>query len=886
MAKRHTSANLDALFKANRMAAREASKAAAMDAIKPTLQEQAMGVQAAGNSQAFDSFTNVLARTGYGTPNLAEGTEYVLRRFTLSYWNLISMYEGSWITRRIVELPAQCMVKAWPRLTSEIEPTDITRIDRALRRTNAKAQILTSITWARLFGGAGCLIAVKGQDKELDQPLDLDSIGVGDFSGLIPFDRWAGIYPGTNVCEDISRPIDFGLPESYEVRPQGGQNFRVHASRILRFTGPTVPSPEKEAYSTWGISVIEPVLQAIQAYDNISFNILALSFRANILGMKFPELAQMLSGLGSSAQATLGFEQRMTALNHLISSQSLVPLPKDGSIEATAYSFSGLSEVFQQFQLAVSGAAQIPVTRLWGKTITGLGNGDNEGDARVFEEKIATDQDTDLRPQLEKLYPVICASELGEVPDDLDLTFPSIRVLDEKEKAELSKTVVDTVMVAMNGAVISPRTAGKELKQSSDMTGIFTNITDEDIEALSDEIQPEGEVGGDLFGGEGGGLNPASGPAKVLKEEDKEGKAKAQPEATEAIRETQAPSNGHSDDGFEGLKRLAKAADAKYTPELVWLEAMDNEADTIPRSLRGTEEGQRLCRQHAAANISFYAEQFHVDVDKCKAYARTKAFDAGLREGVKNCQWCGDALDGDDVAEIGRSVVCPACADAYGRGRAKDVATSGLSAGDQLRVNGKTLTVRQVVHNTKDLFGNPTVQVIFETGEVLPYRVDGDVIVDGKKNQGRGYDADGPHVGPRRKVHGLGIVVETPRGYERHGKDDKGKPWSVTMGADYGYIKGHKGADGDSLDCYIGPDPSSEWCYIVDQAVLGNRKRYDEAKVMLGFKSQGDALRTYKANHHKAADVYLDFTPMHIDDFKEWLVTRDWRKPCSPEVRV
>ena len=40
----------------------------------------------------------------------------------------------------------------------------------------------------------------------LDEPLDIDTIELGSYKGLIPFDRWVGIYPDTNICTDITRP--------------------------------------------------------------------------------------------------------------------------------------------------------------------------------------------------------------------------------------------------------------------------------------------------------------------------------------------------------------------------------------------------------------------------------------------------------------------------------------------------------------------------------------------------------------------------------------------------------------------------------------------------------------------------------------------------------
>ena len=488
----------------------------------PNPMEAVLGIIGSNSAQAADMFSNVAARQGFGTPSLGQGAEYTLVRLSYSYWTLITLFRNHWISRKIVEGPAKDMVKAWPKLTSDIEPKDLSRIDRALRKTNTKNNFLTGLTWGRLFGGAGGLIVLKDQENQLDEPLNLDDIKPGDYKGIIPFDRWAGITPVGDVCTDINRPLDFNKPEMYEVRAQGGASFKVHSSRMLRFLGPTVPTPEVEAQSWWGISVLEPVYESITKLDNCSWNILGLTFRANLLGMKFDALAQMLSGVGASAQAAQGFEQRMSAVNQLMSNQSLIPLPKEGGFESFQASFAGLSDIFQLFQLDLAGAAEYPVTRLFGRTYNGLGQ-TGDGDERIYEEKISSDQSMYMVPQLEKLYPVVCMSELGEVPDDLDMVCPSIRVLDEKEKAELAKSVADTTTVYLNGGIMSPRRVAMEVKQSSDITGIGTNLDDEYIEKLSDDVQSEGELGEGLFGEGEPGLNASESPTKVAKEENKEG---------------------------------------------------------------------------------------------------------------------------------------------------------------------------------------------------------------------------------------------------------------------------------------------------------------------------------------------------------------------------
>jgi phage-related protein (TIGR01555 family) len=454
---------------------------------------------------AFDAFTNSAARMGWGTPNLAESTEYSLVRTSYDYWLLITLYRNHWISRRIVDTPAHDMVRSWPTIRTEAEPGDQKKIDSLIRRTNTRSQVLTALRWARLFGGAGALMIIDGHENKLETPLRVDDVETGAYRGLIPFDRWTGISPMLSVCGDITRPNDFGLPEFYQVTAQSSaKTFKVHASRILRFTGPTVPTPEREAQSWWGISALEPAFEELRKRDNLSWNLLSLSFRASIIGMVMPDLAQALSGAGMTTAALEQFYSRMEGINHLLSNQSLVMLPKDGTLSSVNFSGEGWANIYQQFQLDIAGASEIPVTRLFGRTLTGLGQS-NEADERIYEERIAMEQDHGLRPQLEKLYPVMCMSELGEVPRDMDLKFPSVRVLAEEEKSRLASDTVACVVSLANAGLMPKPTAIKEIRQQSTVTGFGTNYTDDDIDK-AEELEEAMGLGGmaGLAGGEPG----------------------------------------------------------------------------------------------------------------------------------------------------------------------------------------------------------------------------------------------------------------------------------------------------------------------------------------------------------------------------------------------
>lgn len=837
--------------------------------------EKAMGVQGVTTAFAADMFTNAGARMGFGTPSLGQGAEYTLVRISYDYWQLVTLFRNHWISRRIVEVPAQDCVKAWPKLTSEIEPKDLTRIDRALRKTNTKNNILTGLTWGRLFGGAGGLIAIEGQENELDQPLDIDSVGIGQYKGIIPFDRWAGISPIGDVCTDINRPLDFNKPEMYEVRIAGGESFQVHSSRLLRFLGPTVPTPEVEAQSYWGISVLEPTYESITKLDNMYWNILSLSFRANLLGMKFPELAQLLSGLGSSQMASQKFEQRMSAINHLLSNNSLIPLPENGGIESTSYTFSGLSDVLQLFQLDLAGAAQMPITRLFGRTYSGMGQA-GDGDERIYEEKISTDQATYLVPQLEKLYPVICMSELGEVPDDLDLTCPSIRVLSEQEKAELAKAVADTTTVYLNGGIMSPRRVAMEVKQSSATTGIGSNMDDEYIDKLSDDVQSEGELGEGLFGGEGAGLGEADSPAKAIKAENKKEKQGGKEENDEDDAEPKKKASKKS-----LTKKAGKAKDA--SPEM----------DEMPEGLSIGEKilvgGKLLTVSSIGDSVEDLDGEIGVPVlfEDGSVVAYRRAEDAVGAKGFAGSAGPECVTAFRDI-EIGDYFVWRFGSELITL--KKTGAQEGTDPSDGVRqfISLNYLTTKVSPPRTKrSTDAEETCSHCSGTGKLGAQQCGwckgtGKLAVSIRTVTEKvlGKDADGPSTKHEamQLYHGLPVRIETKAGDTRTGPG-----WSNNMPADYGFIEGINGTDGDSLDCYVGPSPESSNVYVVDQYDLeGNL--FDEHKVMLGYHTEDSAKEDYMLGHHKSGKTFAAITAFTMPMFRKWMATADLSKPCNSTV--
>ena len=451
-------------------------------------------------SRALDAFSNVLARLGAGTPNLLEGTEYSLQRMSRDFNTLNALYRESWIVRRIIDVIPADMLKNWITITSGLEPDVEKRLSLTLRRTQLIDKLKRGMQWGRLYGGALGVMLVKHQGYDLSQPLQLDWIMPGDFEGLLIFDRWNGVNPSSELIEDVGDP-DYGYPKYYTVTdPAGGGSVKIHHSRVVRFTGNELPFWEEIAEMQWGASVVESIFDELRKRDNVSWNIAQLTFMANIRVLKMQDLGQLLAATDNESQAEL--LRTLEAQNMLLNNMGMQVMDAADGLETHQYTFGGLADCYQQFIMDISGAAEIPVTRLFGRSPSGL-NATGESDLQNYYDMIAEKQESYLRPILNKVLPPFIVSTLGSLPDDFDFEFDPVAEPSDKERADLAKCGTDNVVAAYNAGLISQRTALKELKQQSERTGVWTNITDEDIERASDTVEQPGEMGG-MFGDMGG----------------------------------------------------------------------------------------------------------------------------------------------------------------------------------------------------------------------------------------------------------------------------------------------------------------------------------------------------------------------------------------------
>jgi phage-related protein (TIGR01555 family) len=303
---------------------------------------------------------------------------------------------------------------------------------------------------------------------------------------------------------------DYGMPKYYHLVANAPfmPSQKIHYTRVVRMDGTTLPFRQKLGENGWGMSVIERLYDRLLAFDSGTMGAAQLLYKAYLRTYKV-EGYRALIGAGGELQER--FIKSMEMMRLMQSNEGMTVIDAKDEFETHSFSFAGIPDTLMILGQQISGALGIPLVRLFGQSPSGM-NATGESDIRLYYDMINSTQEARLRRPLTRVFDVLWQSVLGkEPPDTWGFTFRSLRQLDEMEKAELAQRDADTINMLHQGGIISTTIALQELKQSSIMTGRFTNITEEDIEASKEAPPPweqpdPADAMGGMMPGMGGGL--------------------------------------------------------------------------------------------------------------------------------------------------------------------------------------------------------------------------------------------------------------------------------------------------------------------------------------------------------------------------------------------
>jgi phage-related protein (TIGR01555 family) len=433
------------------------------------------------DAKTKDGMQNFVARLGAGIGSgnaLSYGT-YTPNLISRNRVLCENIYRGSWIAGKIIDDYAEDMTRAGIDISVSDDPEISDKIYGQFKKLGVWQDLASMIKWARLYGGATAMLNIDGQDTKT--PLDISTVGPGQFQGLIVFDRWQ-LQP--DLQNIIQSGRDYGLPMYYQIitpsdAASGGSKATgqiVHHSRMIRMVGIDLPFWQAVTENLWGESVLERLYDRLLSFDSATMGASNLVNRAYLRTVKVDKLREVLAA-GGQAESNLLTMFRL--VRELQQNEGLTLIDSADEMQFNSYTFAGLSDMLIQFGQQISGACGIPLVRLFGQSPAGM-NSTGEADLRTYYDSINSQQVAKMTDGVDKIVSLVYRSELKEDrPSDLTWRFNSLWQMSAKEKIEMAKAGTDAIILAHESGLVDVPTAMKELAQLTELTGMFSNITPE-----------------------------------------------------------------------------------------------------------------------------------------------------------------------------------------------------------------------------------------------------------------------------------------------------------------------------------------------------------------------------------------------------------------------
>lgn len=391
-----------------------------------------------------DGLINVVS--GLGTAKGKRAHNHFMLDNMFGYQQLEAAYQTNWIARQIVDIPADDMTREWR--TIKCQAADDIRQEED--RLDLQACVNEALSWARLYGGSA-ILPITNQD--LESKFRPELIKKGEVQRLLVFDRWDLVPHSINTWDVLAE--NYLMPEYYTLY-QGSQ--KIHWSHLIRFSGAKMPRRQRVLLQGWGDSELRKCLEDIKDTVAAKDGIAELMQAANLDVITREGLAEDLSTDQESK-----IIERYTLFDQMKSIINTALLDGDEKLDRITLNLSGIAPVLETFMVWISGAADIPATRLFGRSAAGL-NATGEGDLKNYYDSIRSQQNSKLDKPMAMLDAIMVRSAIGTMPEDYNYDWNRLTQPDRLQDAQAKKVEAETDLILLDAGVIGRSQAMRRLE--------------------------------------------------------------------------------------------------------------------------------------------------------------------------------------------------------------------------------------------------------------------------------------------------------------------------------------------------------------------------------------------------------------------------------------
>jgi len=478
--------------------------------------------------KAQDSYDNSMMLLG-DSDTMSQFDSYSIMGLLYNWYLWTSMYISSWVFARAIDKPASDMIRnGWKvkidfkdnEVIESVKEGNVTKIKKVdkykdVYSTFYKKQkgfiqdIIHANALARLYGGSVAGLIISGEKaEEYEKPLT--SIREDAKLRLIVADRWQNVIPSPIMVKDLASD-DWNTPDAYTIRTDNGDVFRLHHSRVLRFTNGTPPALIQRMLVGWGIPL------GVRIFNEVNRDEKMKNMITSLLAKQSLEIVQT-AGMRAYANGTLTAEQearldsKLELINRYRHFNSILFLDKDDTYTRHEGSAVGtLAQLMDSNSRFVAGAIPMPQVLLYGDQQKGL-SGNAVDDMRLYEDELMTQRHEKLLNQILKLSRWILMWMQVDF-DDIDVTFNSSISYTKQEIIDKSKAMIDTYQSLKNLGIYDEVMIAQELKDNQDELIFGSALTDEKLEEIEEKFtkknnkkEPKEEPEGETYSDPGDGF--------------------------------------------------------------------------------------------------------------------------------------------------------------------------------------------------------------------------------------------------------------------------------------------------------------------------------------------------------------------------------------------
>ena len=355
----------------------------------------------------------------------------------------IAAYMSSGMLKKVISIPAEDRVREWRDWQADADA--ITKIEAEEKRLGliAKTQEAENL---RGIGGGAIVIITAGNHADELKP---DQIGANGIVALNVVSRWQ--ITGKGWIKDLASPR-YGQPEMWEMDGGGSDRKQIHPSRVICFRGARLPagSAVSDEDAFWGDSRLLRVYSEVERSDKTQAWFAALVKKAKLLRFGIPDLDQRDQEQLNRRVALIA--QGENSLNATIFRSSGGTDDPGETINDYQVTWNGIPAMMDAFDQRVAAVADIPFTRLMGRSPAGM-NATGSHDMDNWNKMVVAGQKLETRPCLEALDPLLLRSA-GVDESKATWAFAPLSVPTEKESTDTFKTLMDAVeKVQATGAI-------------------------------------------------------------------------------------------------------------------------------------------------------------------------------------------------------------------------------------------------------------------------------------------------------------------------------------------------------------------------------------------------------------------------------------------------